>query len=444
MIRLKLTKILLGSFVISSLMLSEPVFTYADDTEITEDEIIKEDVSDKPLNGVIKVDDNNWYYYVDGEIQTGKETIKHNEYGWWYIGTDGKVDFSMNTVAKNEYGWWVVRDGKVRFDYNGIAGNSYGDWYCHCGKVDFSANGVLKASQGWYYFQEGKVQKENQTIEKNNYGWWYIGTDGKVDFSKYTVAKNRYGWWVIQGGKVNFGYNGVASNQYGQWYCTNGKVNFNANGMLKAGNSWYSFSGGKVQNDNDWVSGLNIAKSVNQLVIVGADGTYADVSMHFKDGNGRWHQLVSTSGRVGKNGLGKTREGDKKTPIGLYAFTKAFGNAANPGCALPYTQCDSSFYWVDDGNSRYYNQFVSTHYVKKDWKSAEHISGVGASYNYVLALNYNASNVRGAGSAIFLHCGTKSTAGCIAVPENSMREIMKNVHSDCYILIDSKSNINKY
>ena len=39
---------------------------------------------------------------------------------------------------------------------------------------------------------------------------------------------------------------------------------------------------------------------------------------------------------------------------------------SNPGTALAYTQVDDSYYWVDDVNSVYYNQFVSTNEVVSD------------------------------------------------------------------------------
>lgn len=205
---------------------------------------------DKSLNGVLKTNDGNWYYYVNGEIQKGQETVKKNDYGWWYIGTDGKVDFHKNTVAKNEHGWWVIQNGKVNFNYNGIAGNAYGDWYCQGGKVNFGANGVLKTPQGWYYVREGKVQTGTETVQKNSYGWWYIGIDGKVDFNKNTVAKNSYGWWAIQNGKVNFNYTGIAHNSYGYWYCYNGRVDFSARTLCKYNGTWWYINKGKVDFDS--------------------------------------------------------------------------------------------------------------------------------------------------------------------------------------------------
>ena len=197
--------------------------------------------------------------------------------------------------------------------------------------------------------------------------------------------------------------------------------------------------------NTDFVSNLKISQNVNQIIIVSAKGDVADISMHNKNEKGIWKELFNTSGYIGKNGIGKIKEGDMKTPTGIYHFTDAFGIKQNPGTALKYVQVDDSYYWVDDYNSVYYNKFVSSKNVVKDWKSAENILSVGNAYNYVLALDYNIERVPGRGSAIFLHCSTGNpTAGCISVQEEYMIKMLKEIKKDCIILIDKENNINNY
>lgn len=203
----------------------------------------------------------------------------------------------------------------------------------------------------------------------------------------------------------------------------------------------------KAPTDNmsgDWVQNLNIANSTSQLVVVAASGSNATVSLHNKNEDGSWSQIFSANGRIGENGIGKTREGDKKTPKGMYGFTMAFGNGENPGSTIGYTQTDSSYYWVDDSNSAYYNQLVSTNNVACDWNSAEHISGISF-YKYVLAVNYNTACTPGVGSAIFFHCNSgKETSGCITIPENNMVQLMQNLRGDCVIIMDLADNVYNY
>jgi len=188
---------------------------------------------------------------------------------------------------------------------------------------------------------------------------------------------------------------------------------------------------------SSWVVDLDIAETAGQIIVVAASGSNATVSMHNKEEDGTWTEILSTAGKIGRNGIGKTKEGDGKTPTGVYRFMFGFGNMPDPGCGLNYTQVDDSYYWVDDSESVYYNQFVTTNEVTKDWDSAEHIAGVKSSYNYVLALDYNVDCVPGKGSAIFMHCTPTGGAGCIAVPEEMMVEIMQNVKDECVVVIDS-------
>ena len=226
---------------------------------------------------------------------------------------------------------------------------------------------------------------------------------------------------------------------------SSGSSSGSASGSSSSSSGSSSSSSSSASNASpSWVSDLDIAQSASQMILVSVSGTTATVTMHTKS-SGTWTQILSTSGYIGKNGLGKTQEGDGKTPVGVYHFTKAFGVKSNPGTSLSYTKVDSSYYWVDDSDSQYYNQLVSTNLVTKDWDSAEQITAYPTAYAYVLALDYNSSCTPGKGSAIFLHCSTgNATAGCISIPEDDMVTVLKNVTSDCVIVIDSSSNIKNY
>ena len=200
-----------------------------------------------------------------------------------------------------------------------------------------------------------------------------------------------------------------------------------------------------VETGVDWVSGLSVAQQTNQLIVVAANGIMAQVSMHTKDQFGNWQQNLSTVGYVGRDGVGQASEYVMCSPRGVWSFGVAFGNQANPGIAMEYTMVDDTYYWVDDVNSSYYNRFVSTRDVTPDWSSAEHIQSCGEAYNYVLSINYNTECVPGNGSAFFLHCSTGApTAGCIAVPESVMIQIMQLYQTGCLIVIDQEDAIQEY
>lgn len=188
---------------------------------------------------------------------------------------------------------------------------------------------------------------------------------------------------------------------------------------------------------------LEGANQTDQYVVVlgnGMDSEQVTVGYYKKNAEGAWSEQFRTSGFCGLNGMAADkREGDKRTPTGVYQFVNAFGILANPGSVLPYKQVDEYDFWVDDGKSRYYNQMVSTREVAADWTSAEPLVAVDPAYNYALALNYNTdARTPGRGSAIFLHGLDPRkdwTSGCIAIPEDKVKLLVQEVDADTRIVI---------
>ena len=197
----------------------------------------------------------------------------------------------------------------------------------------------------------------------------------------------------------------------------------------------------------EWVTKLDAAKNADQLFVVAAyDTTTAWVSMHEKDKDGTWQMIMTTPGFIGKNGLGKTKEGDGKTPVGTFSFNAAFGIADDPGCAIPYTKVDENTYWSGDTrDGMQYNKMVDIrNYPNLNKDDSEHIIDYTRHYQYCLNISYNAECKPDAGSAIFLHClgpNKPYTGGCVAIPENQMKVVMQNVKPDCVVVIDSLDNL---
>ena len=202
-------------------------------------------------------------------------------------------------------------------------------------------------------------------------------------------------------------------------------------------------SSNSTNNSNQsFVANMSISKQCNQaIIVVGDGGSYATLSLHTKI-NGVWTQQLSCSARVGRNGItSNKREGDGKTPSGIYSFGQAFGTAGNPGTSRSWLQVNNNHYWVDDSNSPYYNKLVDASQTGIQWNSAEHLASYPTAYKYAIAVNYNTACTPNAGSAIFLHCSTGgSTAGCISVSQTNMIRILQSLQSDTLIGIYSNSN----
>lgn len=197
-----------------------------------------------------------------------------------------------------------------------------------------------------------------------------------------------------------------------------------------------------------WVADLEVAKTHSQLLMVEGEGIKATVTLYATNEQGIWEEIyVAYNANLGANGLGKEIQGDKKTPVGVYHFTHAFGIKPDPGTLFPtYTQVDESHYWVGDNNSPLLNTFVSTNDVEAfDYAESEHIIDYGNVYNYILSIDYNRECIPWKGSAIFLHCSsTYPTAGCISVSEPDMIALMRLITPECGIVIDTAENLPNY
>jgi len=169
-----------------------------------------------------------------------------------------------------------------------------------------------------------------------------------------------------------------------------------------------------------------------QVIFVCADGTetYKAELYTFEKQNGQWKTVFEPMKAViGSKGLAyEKREGDKKSPIGVFRVHRAFGRQENPGTRLLYTRFSKGDYWVDDPDSTYYNTYQEGP-ANGRWNSAEDLYGVGEPYKYFMVIEYNTENpVAGKGSAIFLHIWrdeNSPTAGCTAVSEENIVKLMK-------------------
>lgn len=148
-------------------------------------------------------------------------------------------------------------------------------------------------------------------------------------------------------------------------------------------------------------------------------------------------KIFSTKAFIGKNGItNNKREGDGKTPIGKYNLGVAFGihdkiNFCN------YVKINKNLHWVDDVDSKFYNQLVDVTKVKKDWNSSEHLIEYPKQYEYAIEIKTNSKNIPGKGSAIFLHCSVeRPTAGCVAIDTKYMKFLLDRIENDTIVCIE--------
>ncbi len=128
-----------------------------------------------------------------------------------------------------------------------------------------------------------------------------------------------------------------------------------------------------------------------------------------------------------KNAKYIKREGDGRSPAGLFYLGHGFGYQ-DFNIEFPYKVYKRTDHCVDDSNSKWYNRIVDSTKVAKDYKSFEHMRLKNNLYKYGITVNHNPNQVKNGGSCIFMHIRSgngKGTAGCTAMSEDKIKEILK-------------------
>ena len=146
--------------------------------------------------------------------------------------------------------------------------------------------------------------------------------------------------------------------------------------------------------------------------------------------NNKWKKVLeSLNGVIGKNGFampGEKREGDGKSPSGIFPLQMTFGYNKSIKTKMPYRQALSDDLWIDDVNAGDYNRWVKKENTKA--VSYERMKRDDTLYKYGIVIEYNTTPViKGYGSAIFFHVWRGEnipTAGCVAVSEDNILMIL--------------------
>lgn len=192
-------------------------------------------------------------------------------------------------------------------------------------------------------------------------------------------------------------------------------------------------------------------QSSRQLVLVlvdNWDANHGELRTFERTPGSSWHQASEaqpvTIGKAGAAwglGLNPTqhagptkREGDNRSPAGVFRIGEAFGYAATAKTALPYRALSVTDYCVDVSTSPDYNQIVdakaagaaavkgSSEPMRRDL----HLNG-DQHYRLGFVIEDNAQAVPKAGSCIFAHLWdgpTDTTVGCTAMAPPVMDSLL--------------------
>ncbi len=168
------------------------------------------------------------------------------------------------------------------------------------------------------------------------------------------------------------------------------------------------------------------------VVIVPQMSATAGVLKRYEKHDDRYIRVGSASSVIlGRNGLGWTsddgkREGDGKSPAGVFPIRSTFGYEPHAIGAMPYWYADEKLICIDDVNDSRYNQIISLGEVKPE--SFEWMRRADGVYRYGAVIGYNEERVKGRGSCIFFHLqhpDGRPTSGCTSLEEGDLVALLK-------------------
>ena len=143
---------------------------------------------------------------------------------------------------------------------------------------------------------------------------------------------------------------------------------------------------------------------------------------------------------IGKRGITcNKKEGDQKTPKGVYNFKSIFyrkDRVGNLKTILKKNRIQKNMGWCDDPNSEFYNKLIKFPFEK----SAEKMWLKDKIYDVLIIIDYNLRPIiKKKGSAIFLHIAKKNylpTRGCIAVNKKDILFLISKINNRTKLIIN--------
>jgi L,D-peptidoglycan transpeptidase YkuD (ErfK/YbiS/YcfS/YnhG family) len=185
----------------------------------------------------------------------------------------------------------------------------------------------------------------------------------------------------------------------------------------------------------------SLPKDTKQLLVVSVDNVtqnYAELLSFEKDGSNHWKKVFKPIPvMLGRNGVGlglglhpsqsniiEKKEGDGKSPLGLFRLTHIFGYALRPvSSKMPYITATKSLHCVDDSNSKLYNQIVT---AQEGYRSHEIMKRDDSLYEYGIVVEHNREGLKKRGSCIFIHIMSKEkkpTSGCTSMQKEHLLQL---------------------
>ncbi|MCI4666617.1 MAG: hypothetical protein MRZ79_00545 [Bacteroidia bacterium] len=213
----------------------------------------------------------------------------------------------------------------------------------------------------------------------------------------------------------------------------------------------------KRDSQGEQTSTQNEAVKSQCIIVVTDNWDTANGKLYTFSKKGSWGKWVKERPvidvLIGKKGLGwgigidnfkgnegpKKKEGDLKSPAGIFQLSNAFGySKGESNFNWPYMQIIPSTMCIEDGDSRFYNRIIDEDTLVSDWRGTDHMLRKDDLYEWGVFVEHNPNQVNGSGSCIFLHVwrpGGSGTAGCTSMDKSEMKKLIQWLDSEAEVLL---------
>jgi L,D-peptidoglycan transpeptidase YkuD (ErfK/YbiS/YcfS/YnhG family) len=160
--------------------------------------------------------------------------------------------------------------------------------------------------------------------------------------------------------------------------------------------------------------------------------TLANLNVRTRPGNRREGWLLAgprpIKVAIGRGGIkANKREGDGATPAGRYRLVRLWWRAdrmPHPRTMLPARRITAADGWCEDPSDPRYNRPIRL----LAGQAGDRLMRADALYDLIIEIDHNQRpRVAGRGSAVFIHVARTdmtATAGCVSMPENTLRGLL--------------------
>lgn len=186
---------------------------------------------------------------------------------------------------------------------------------------------------------------------------------------------------------------------------------------------------------------VNSVGSATQVIsVVGVGGSKAKMDVYEKTAAGWQAVAAGIDAWVGEAGMAaQTTDGSMKTPMGVFALDFAFGTDPNPGGGLQYVQVGPNHWWDGDMKSPTYNTMQVCQESQCPFNTSLSAGTENLDipqYKHAVVMGVNKERIPGKGGAFFVHSTDGGpTAGCVAIDDATLVEIMKWLRPNAVIAV---------